>query len=95
MPVTIISNKVTEGVIGLAKNDAHITDVAFDILSLEAVFLLPRVCALLSLIPFFGTLVSNVSTSSHHSHRLTVLNRYHASKKWYISVVRGSTRLTG
>ena len=42
-------------------NNAHITDVALDILSLEAIFLLPRVCSLLSLIPFFGTLVRHES----------------------------------
>lgn len=44
---------------GVVKGSAHITDVSFDILSLEALFLLPRVCSLLSLIPFFGTLVGN------------------------------------
>lgn len=44
-------------IIGLAKDSSAITDVSFDILSLEALFLLPRVCSLLSLVPFFGTLV--------------------------------------
>ena len=46
-----------EGVIGLAKGNAHMIDVSFDILSVEALFLLPRLFSLLSLIPFFGTLV--------------------------------------
>lgn len=73
----------------MAKNDADITDVAFDILSLEAIFLLPRVCALLSLTPFFATPVSILSFQGHHSHGLILLNRYYASKKWYISIVRG------
>ena len=41
----------------MAKDSPGITDVSFDILSLEALFLLPRVCSLLSLVPFFGTLV--------------------------------------
>ena len=48
-------------VVGLAKGNAQIDDVSFDILSLEALFLLPRVCALLSLVPFFGTLVGDGS----------------------------------
>lgn len=67
-------------------NNAHTTDVALDILSLEAIFLLPRVCSLLSLIPFFGTLVSHKSLSQYRP-RLTLMNRYHASKKWYTPIM--------
>ncbi|KAK4969320.1 hypothetical protein LTR66_011683 [Elasticomyces elasticus] len=44
-------------VIGLAKSDDHIIDTSFDILSLEALFLVPRICSLLSLNPYFGTLI--------------------------------------
>ncbi|MCJ1268980.1 hypothetical protein MMC22_008868 [Lobaria immixta] len=44
-------------VVGLIKNSRKITDTSFDILSLEALFLVPRVCSLLSLHPYFGTLV--------------------------------------
>ncbi|MCJ1474732.1 hypothetical protein MMC13_003392 [Lambiella insularis] len=45
-------------IIGLAKGDTdEIMNVSFDILSLEALFLVPRTCALLSLNPFFGTLI--------------------------------------
>ncbi|KAF6236024.1 hypothetical protein HO173_005652 [Letharia columbiana] len=44
-------------IIGLTRDSPAITDVSFDILSLEALFLLPRVCSLLSLVPFFGTLI--------------------------------------
>ena len=55
---------VSQGIVGLAKDSEHITDVAFDILSLEALFLVPRVCSLLSLIPFFGTLVRKSLASS-------------------------------
>ena len=54
--------KISEGIIGLVKDSAAITDVSFDILSLEALFLLPRVCSLLSLVPFFGTLVGSYSS---------------------------------
>jgi hypothetical protein len=40
------------------KDSDRIIDVAFDILSLEALFMVPRICSLLSLNPYFGTLVS-------------------------------------
>lgn len=43
--------------IGLFKDDAQIIDHAFDILSLEALFMVPRICSLLSLHPYFGTLI--------------------------------------
>ncbi|KAI9858043.1 MAG: hypothetical protein M1824_004510 [Vezdaea acicularis] len=43
--------------IGLIKMDDNIIDTAFDILSLEALFLVPRICSLLSLHPYFGTLI--------------------------------------
>ena len=44
-------------IIGLCKHDTATTETAFDILSLEALFLVPRICSLLSLHPFFGTLI--------------------------------------
>lgn len=44
-------------IIGLCKRNAATTETAFDILSLEALFLVPRICSLLSLHPFFGTLI--------------------------------------
>jgi hypothetical protein len=31
-----------KGIIGVAKDNGHIVDIAFDILSLEALFLIPR-----------------------------------------------------
>ncbi|KAF8855335.1 hypothetical protein BDZ45DRAFT_805084 [Acephala macrosclerotiorum] len=43
--------------IGLIKDDSQIIDHAFDILSLEALFMVPRICSLLSLHPYFGTLI--------------------------------------
>ncbi|PBP17410.1 receptor-activated Ca2+-permeable cation channel [Diplocarpon rosae] len=42
---------------GIYKNSDPITDTAFDILSLEALFMVPRICSLLSLHPYFGTLI--------------------------------------
>ncbi|TKA49927.1 hypothetical protein B0A49_08410 [Cryomyces minteri] len=45
------------GMIGLAQHNDHIIDTSFDILALEALFLIPRLCSLLSLIPYFGTLI--------------------------------------
>ncbi|KAK5121466.1 hypothetical protein LTR85_005299 [Meristemomyces frigidus] len=44
-------------VVGLAKHDDKLIDTAFDILSIEALFLVPRICSLLSLHPYFGTLL--------------------------------------
>ncbi|KAK4900599.1 hypothetical protein LTR27_002315 [Elasticomyces elasticus] len=44
-------------IIGMAKDDHKLIDIAFDILSVEALFLVPRICSLLSLHPYFGTLL--------------------------------------
>ncbi|XMA18137.1 hypothetical protein WAI453_010928 [Rhynchosporium graminicola] len=47
-------------ILGLFKDTQEyqpITDTAFDILSLEALFMVPRICSLLSLHPYFGTLI--------------------------------------
>ncbi|KAI9846549.1 MAG: hypothetical protein M1838_001245 [Thelocarpon superellum] len=44
-------------IVGVVQDDDGITDVSFDILSLEALFLVPRICSLLSLHPYFGTLL--------------------------------------
>ncbi|PQE03679.1 ion transporter protein [Rutstroemia sp. NJR-2017a BBW] len=46
-------------IIGLTKDDNTIIDMAFDILSLEALFMVPRICSLLSLHPYFGTLAKD------------------------------------
>ena len=42
---------------GLIKNDEKIIDTAFDILSLEALFLVPRICSVLSVLPYFGRII--------------------------------------
>ncbi|KAF2772744.1 Ca2+/Mg2+-permeable cation channel [Teratosphaeria nubilosa] len=47
-------------VIGLVRRDLKLTDTAFDILSVEALFLVPRICSLLSLHPYFGTLLPSL-----------------------------------
>ena len=39
----------------------NVIDLAYDVLGLEALFLVPRVFSLLSLNPYFGTLVSNIA----------------------------------
>lgn len=71
------------GIVGLAKGSDDIIDLSFDILSLEALFLVPRwldffihafpaskklanigdtrICSVMSLNPYFGSLVSEVS----------------------------------
>lgn len=42
---------------GLVLDDNDLTEIAFDILSLEALFLVPRSFSMLSLHPYFGTLI--------------------------------------
>ncbi|KAL9000108.1 MAG: hypothetical protein Q9169_001183 [Polycauliona sp. 2 TL-2023] len=46
-------------IVGLARHSTRTIEVSFDILSLEALFLVPRICSLLSLNPYFGTLVGS------------------------------------
>ncbi|RDL30376.1 Uncharacterized protein BP5553_10254 [Venustampulla echinocandica] len=43
--------------IGLATHNDKLIDTAFDILSLEALFMVPRICSLLSILPYFATLI--------------------------------------
>lgn len=45
------------GIIGISTNNEQITDTAFDILSLEALLVIPRICSFLSLSPYWGTLI--------------------------------------
>ncbi|PYH99408.1 hypothetical protein BO71DRAFT_314222 [Aspergillus ellipticus CBS 707.79] len=44
-------------IIGLARHSDVITDLSFDILSLEALFLVPRIFSLVSLNSYFGSLI--------------------------------------
>ncbi|KAL4872878.1 hypothetical protein BDV12DRAFT_127352 [Aspergillus spectabilis] len=44
-------------IIGLSREDEYITDLSFDVLSLEALFLVPRIFSLVSLNPYFGSLI--------------------------------------
>lgn len=69
---------VHPGVIGLIKHSSEIVDISFDILSLEALFLVPRVCALLSLHPYFGTLVGALGCTVSPKYVLTISARSHA-----------------
>ncbi|KAJ5889336.1 hypothetical protein N7504_010146 [Penicillium tannophilum] len=50
--------------IGLFKNDDYILNLSFDILSLEALFLVPRICSLVSLNAYFGSLVGSKSPAA-------------------------------
>ncbi|KAI0175823.1 hypothetical protein GGR52DRAFT_538299 [Hypoxylon sp. FL1284] len=43
--------------VGLYTGDYTLVDIAFDVLSLEALFMVPRVCSILSLSPYWGTLI--------------------------------------
>lgn len=44
-------------IVGLSRQDSELIDQSFDILSLEALFMVPRVCSILSLSPYWGTLI--------------------------------------
>ncbi|KAH7319869.1 hypothetical protein B0I35DRAFT_430038 [Stachybotrys elegans] len=44
-------------IIGIVENDKFYNDLAFDVLSLEALFMIPRICSILSLSPYWGTLI--------------------------------------
>ncbi|WYZ45947.1 hypothetical protein EsH8_IX_000172 [Colletotrichum jinshuiense] len=44
-------------VIGMVNDDRKITDTAFNVFALEALFMVPRVFSLLSLSPYWGTLI--------------------------------------
>ncbi|KAL4891535.1 hypothetical protein BDV59DRAFT_65571 [Aspergillus ambiguus] len=44
-------------IIGLTNKSAYLTDLSFDVLSLEALFLVPRICSLVSLNSYFGSLI--------------------------------------
>ncbi|RMZ76741.1 hypothetical protein DV737_g4706, partial [Chaetothyriales sp. CBS 132003] len=44
-------------VIGLVRNSDYLTDLSFDILSLVALFLVPRIFSIFSLNPYFGSLI--------------------------------------
>lgn len=54
----LFSTNISSGMIGLHQGNDRIIDTSFDILALEALFLIPRICSpLLSLNPYFGTLL--------------------------------------
>lgn len=45
------------GIIGLVRHDNTLNETAFNVLSLEALFMMPRICSILSMSPYWGTLV--------------------------------------
>ncbi|KND93229.1 Calcium channel YVC1 [Tolypocladium ophioglossoides CBS 100239] len=44
-------------IIGITQENARINNLAFDVLALEALFMMPRICSILSLSPYWGTLI--------------------------------------
>lgn len=48
---------IATGIIGLETQNAELIDLAFDVLALEALLMVPRVCSILSLSPYWGTLI--------------------------------------
>lgn len=55
-------------VVGLSNGKKDTIDLAYDVLGLEALFLVPRIFSLLSLNPYFGTLVSRWSIAAKGSY---------------------------
>lgn len=45
------------GIVGLSRHNEALIDQSFDVLALEALFMVPRVCSILSLSPYWGTLI--------------------------------------
>ncbi|UKZ66136.1 uncharacterized protein TrAtP1_007316 [Trichoderma atroviride] len=44
-------------IIGILQPETRCNDLAFDVLALEALFMIPRICSILSLSPYWGTLI--------------------------------------
>lgn len=42
------------GIVGLETDNPRLVDLAFDVLALEALFMVPRVFSILSLSPYWG-----------------------------------------
>ncbi|RPA88044.1 hypothetical protein BJ508DRAFT_409955 [Ascobolus immersus RN42] len=60
-------------IIGLVKRSEEIIDNSFDILSLTALILVPRLCSLLSLHPYFGVLIPCLKQMTKDSMKFGVL----------------------
>ena len=61
IPFVVFSPDQNLGVVGLSgvtNSSKDVIEMAYDVLGLEALFLVPRIFSLLSLNPYFGTLVS-------------------------------------
>lgn len=52
-----LHSNVVQGIVGLSKHDEDLIGLSFDILALLALFMVPRVCSVLSLSPYWGTLI--------------------------------------
>ncbi|TGO23636.1 hypothetical protein BPAE_0126g00200 [Botrytis paeoniae] len=60
-------------VIGLTKDSDRIIGLAFDTLSLEALFMVPRIFSLLSLHPYFGTLIPCLKAMAHDFLKFSII----------------------
>jgi hypothetical protein len=45
------------GIIGITNQNSEIIELSFNVLALEALFMVPRICSILSLSPYWGTLI--------------------------------------
>lgn len=66
------------GIAGLTTSSPKTIDLAYDVLGLEALFLVPRIFSLLSLNPYFGTLVCNYPTPINDSKGTALLDDSHS-----------------
>ena len=48
------ANRGMTGVVGVQTGNARLVDLSFDVLALEALFMVPRVFSILSLSPYWG-----------------------------------------
>jgi len=49
-----ISTNTPLGIFGLSTDNSYLVDLSYDVLALEALFMVPRVCSILSLSPYWG-----------------------------------------
>ena len=61
------------GIVGLKTQDAGLVDLVFDVLALEALFMVPRVCSILSLSPYWGVSVLRSNVQSQMTNGLSRL----------------------
>ena len=88
-----VLTKLFTGTVGLLRQSEYIVDVSFDILSMAALFLVPRICSVMSLNPYFGSLVRLLSEGISADKKLTLITDSCAEGDGKINVRTVSTAL--